>query len=292
MSLMKSPKHILVTGSSGFIGTHLTTALAKKGYKVITSTRENLLPLHLEGTIHGIIHLGGKHIFGRWTPDFKKAIYNSRIDSTRQMIQSVSTWKNKPVVFMCASAFGIYGDKKEQLVDESSKPGTDFLATLCVDWESEAKKAEGIGIRSVQIRITHVLGKKGLLAPLYLPFKLGFGAWIGKGSGWFPWVHIDDLIHAILFVLETPTISGPVNICSPQSVRQKEFMILFGKSLHRWVVFQIPIFLLRLRYGSLADTFKNSAKLSSQKLLDAGFRFKFNTLKDAFLDITSKKIPT
>lgn len=292
-------KTILITGGSGFIGTKLSSLLLSKGYSVVVAdmsapriTDTNLtflkidlshdvLPKDYDGKIYGVIHLAGKNIFGKWTEKFKRGIYDSRIISTKNLVSAISSWHVKPQVFITASAFGYYGDKGEKKVTEDSLPGDDFLSHVCVDWEKESKKVEEYGIRSVQIRTAHVLGNGGLLAPLFVPFKLGLGAWIGKGNAWLPWVHIDDIVAMYAFALENEKMNGPINTAAQESVRQKEFMKRFGAVHHTRVLFSIPIFMLRLVYGELANTFDNSVQMSSQKLADLGFIHMYPNLTDA-----------
>ena len=297
---------ILITGGSGFIGTRLTTALLDHGHSVVVADivaprikHERLsfekmdlshdeLPASYDGKIDGIVHLAGKNIFGRWTQSFKKEVRDSRIESTRKIVATISAWQTKPKTFVSASAFGYYGNAGETEVDESGAAGTDFLAGVCAEWEAESRKAETAGIRTVQIRTANVLGKSGLLAPLFVPFTFGLGAWIGTGKAWFPWVHVDDIVGIYVFALENENLSGPVNTAAPEQVRQKDFMKAFGASMHRWVLFSIPIFVLRMRYGALADTFDNGVRMSPQKVLATGYHYKYPKLADALTAVVQE----
>lgn len=299
-------KNILITGGSGFIGTKLSEELLLKGYKVIIfdflppkiqnsnlsfeqiDLSKEKIPQKYDGMVDAIVHLAGKNIFGKWTLEFKKAVYESRIQSTKNIVDSIASWQKKPSVLVSASAFGFYGDKKEDLVNENSSAGDDFLAKVCMDWEAEAKKAENFGVRSVQIRTAHVLGKGGLLAPLFVPFRFNLGAWIGEGRAWMPWVHIDDIVNIYIFSLENEKVAGAINTGANEQVRQKELMKTFGKVLGKKVLFSIPIFVLRLQYGDLALTFDNSVKMSSAKLIDLGCKFKFLKLFEALADVAKK----
>lgn len=298
---------ILIVGGSGFIGTKLSQALLNAGYSVCvldfvppSFTDENLsflkidmsksqIPKEFDGEVSAIINLAGKNIFGRWTKGFKKGVYNSRILSTRNIVESIYWWGRKPEVFISASAFGFYGDKGENLVEENSTKGKDFLAEVCLDWEAEANKAKEFGVRVVNIRTALVLGNKGLLAPLFMPFRFGLGAWIGKGSAWFPWIHIDDVVGIYLFALSNKNVQGPINTVAPELVRQKEFMKIFGSVFKKRVLFSIPIFMLKLKYGDLAKTFNNSAKMSAQKILNLGYIFKYSKLSRALKQVVSEK---
>lgn len=294
-------KTILITGGAGFIGSRLTKVLLEKGHEVIViDLNVSRLPSHerlqvfalditkdslpdcVSNNIDSIIHLAGRNIFGKWTDVFKQSVYDSRILSTRKLIDAISGWDKKPESFVCASAFGFYGNKGDELVSEVAPAGTDFLAKVCIDWEKEARRASNLGVRAVCVRTANVLGNGGLLAPLFVPFKFGLGAWIGKGNTWFPWVHIDDIVAIYIFAVENNSVSGSINTSAPEYVKQKEFMKLFGQALHRKVLFSIPIFVLRIIYKDLASIFTYGVKMDSSKLGALGFDFKYKNLSDAF----------
>ncbi len=300
---MTTKKTVLITGGSGFIGTHLVQELLRQEYDVIVLDRsvpkisdKNLtfikldlsheeLPKKLDGEIYAVIHLVGKSIFGRWTDGFKKDVYDSRILSTRSLINSFSLWQEKPKVLVSASAFGYYGNKEDLIVTETDVSGKDFGAQLCSDWEHEAQKSTTLGIRSVQIRTANVLGNGGLLSPLFLPFRFKFGFYLGKGEGWFPWIHIDDIVALYIYALENEQVVGPINAASEEYVTQKEFMTTLSGIMKTWVTISIPIIFLYIRFGEFALSFNNSVKMSSQKITSLGFVFKYKKLHTALTSI-------
>lgn len=299
-------KTILITGGAGFIGTKLSQSLLDRGYKVIVAdlvapkikhnnlTFEKLdvakqtIPEKYTNKLFGIIHLSGKNIFGMWTSSFKKEVYNSRVTSTQKIVNIISKWQIPPEVLASASAFGFYGNKNEIEVNENETAGNDFLAKVCLDWENASREAGKFKIRNVQIRTAHVLGNGGLLAPLFIPFKFGFGAWLGSGKAWLPWVHISDIVNIYIFALENKTLQGPLNTSAPEAIRQKDFMAQFADTLGKKVLFSIPIFLLYLRYGGLALTFENSVKMSSNKLTNLGFKFAYPRVSEALKDVVKR----
>lgn len=299
-------KTVLITGGAGFIGTHITRELLKKGYSVIIvdknspKIRDNnftfikcelskeSLPSKYDGLIFAVVHLAGKNIFGRWSSGFKKELYDSRILSMRSLLHTFSSWKEKPKVVISASAFGYYGNKKDSLVTEDSKYGEDFGARLCHDWEQEAQKNVTIGIRTVFVRTANVLGDGGLLAPLLFLFRYKFGFYLGKGEGWFPWIHIEDIVALYIYAIENEKVSGPINAANEEYVTQKEFMMHLSKIMKTWVTVSIPIFLLYMRFGEFALSFNNSVKMSSHKIESLGFVFRYKKLDKALASIISK----
>lgn len=300
---MTTKKTVLITGGSGFIGTQLARQLLIKGYSVIIVDRnppkisdtnlsfkklnlsQEKLPEEYDGTIFAVIHLAGKSIFGRWTRSFKKEIYDSRILSTRSLVQSFSLWQQKPSVVVSASAFGYYGDAKNKIVSEDDMFGQDFGSHLCCDWEFEAQKNNDLGIRTVQIRTANVLGKGGLLSPLFFPFKYKLGFYLGKGDGWFPWIHIDDIIALYMYSIENKNVFGPINAASEDYVTQKEFMKTLSGVMKTWVTISIPIVFLYMRFGEFALSFNNSVKMSSHKATSLGFICTYKKLDTALRSI-------
>ncbi|MCH7605182.1 TIGR01777 family protein [Patescibacteria group bacterium] len=297
---------IIITGGSGFIGKHLTTLLLEKGYEVvildivspsfakeqnlsivfhnIDLTREKI-PREILTGVHAIVHLAGRSIFCRWSEQIKKEIYDSRVKSVENLVDSCKQLSQKPEVLISASAAGYYGSRGEDDLDESSSAGSDFLSKLCADWEVQTRKADSLGIRTVQIRTAPVLGDGGLLDQMLPIFKLGLGGSIAGGKQWFPWIHIKDIIHIYLFALENRQFQGAVNACSPQLVRQREFAQTLAKVVKRPAFLSTPKWALRLRFGELADALTASQKVRPTKLLYADYQFRFPDLNDALINL-------
>ena len=233
-----------------------------------------------------IIHLAGENIMAkRWTENHKKNVRESRINSTRKLVNELALVNNKPVLFISASAVGYYGNS-ENNVTENSKPGNDFLANLVCDWENEGKRVDQLGIRYTAVRIGIVLDVDGgALQRLLIPFKLFIGGTPGDGTQWVPWIHINDLISIFEYAVDTDKLKGPINGVSPNPVRMKDFTKLIGKVLHRPSYFKVPSFILRLIMGEAASVVLEGAKVIPQKLTDSGYEFKFAELETALKDL-------
>lgn len=237
----------------------------------------------MEG-VDAVIHLSGAGIGdGRWTSERKKVLRSSRIDTTRVLVDSLSRLKKKPRVLLVASAIGYYGTRDDEILTESSANGTDFLALLCRDWEAEARRASTIGIRTVTLRYGIVLsGKGGALPRMLPPFKLGLGGRLGSGQQWMSWIAIEDVLGIIRFAIANEQISGPVNLVAPNPVRNAEFTRLLAGMLHRPAIFPAPAFVLRIMLGEMADALLlASDRVQPQKLLMAGYKFRFEILEPA-----------
>jgi len=292
--------HIMVTGSSGFVGTRLVPLLLDKGYEVTGIARHpsNISGNHplfnfieADGTqpgqwqeavksVDAVINLAGVNIFRRWSARSKKLIYDSRILTTRNLVEALPD--GKPVVFCSTSAVGFYGFRDDEPLDESATAGDDFLARLSVDWEHEARQAEKKGARVVLDRFGIILGKNaGALASMLPAFRMFVGGRLGSGKQWFPWIHLDDLAAAHLFVIQNPEVSGPVNFTAPHPVRNREFAQTLGKVLRRPSFFKVPGFVLRLAAGELGEVLLNGQRVIPQKLQDQGFVFQYPQIEDA-----------
>ena len=286
---------ILVTGSSGLVGTALVKALGRDGHMVCRLMRPesaannevkdgfNVAWNPATGELggagvgpDGVVNLAGASIAGgRWTAERKAMLRSSRIDTTRALVGALAKMNVRPGVLVSASAIGIYGNRGDELLTEESKAGTDFLAELARDWEAEALKAEALGIRVVLARFGIILAREGgALAKMLLPFKLGAGGRLGSGQQWMSWVTLEDVIGILRMAIEKATVRGAVNVVAPQPVKNAEFTKVLAKALHRPTLFPAPAFALRLALGEMADALLlSSQRVVPQKLEQAGFRF-------------------
>ena len=297
-------KKIILTGATGLIGSRLCKLLISRGDKIIILTRdakkakENMRidaefinwnyiddlskEVKFDG-VNAVIHLAGANLFEhRWNNEYKKIILDSRTVSTRILAQSINNSAKKPLVFISSSAVGYYGDKGNEPITENSPPGNDFLSDVCKQWENEAKIVENTEVRLVNIRTGIVLNSnEGALKQMLLPFKLFVGGPIGNGKQWFPWIHIDDILNIYLSALDNNNITGPLNAASPNPVLMKEFANNIGKVLKRPSIFPVPVSVLKLALGEVADVISSSQRVIPEKLLNYGFKFKFEFLNDA-----------
>jgi uncharacterized protein (TIGR01777 family) len=286
---------ILVTGSSGLVGTALVKALGRDGHMVCRLMRPesaannevkdgfNVSWNPATGELGGagvgpdaVVNLAGASIAGgRWSAERKAVLRASRIDTTRALVGALAKMNVRPSVLVSASAIGIYGNRGDELLTEESKAGTDFLAELAREWEAEALKAESLGIRVVLARFGIILaGEGGALAKMLLPFKLGAGGRLGSGQQWMSWVTLDDVVGILRMAIEKGAVRGPVNVVAPQPVKNAEFTKVLAKALHRPALLPAPAFALRLALGEMADALLlSSQRIAPQRLEQAGFRF-------------------
>jgi hypothetical protein len=294
----------VICGGGGFIGQRLAHLLLNKGYEVIILDRNQskisspklqslivdlLNPKLFEkrwfASAEAVINLSGKDILTLWTEEYKKAIRESRITVNKLLIDFISSLDQKPKTFISASAVGYYGDKGENEVDETATHGKGFLADVCVAWENEARRAETLGMRSVQVRTAPVLDKKGgFIGKLMKSMNFGFTVRFGSGQNWFPWIHMEDLIRIYETAVSNQTISGPVNACSPEPVRFRELLDHL-REYRKAVVIPFPVSLFRLVAKELADELTNSQRIVPAKLQDMQFRFVYGNLKEALKDV-------
>jgi len=290
-------KRILISGASGFIGGALIPSLESSGAEITRLSRSKsaantttktipwdpakpIAPESISG-FDAVIHLAGESIVGRWTASKKEKIRDSRIVSTRNLAQAIAQAKDKPKVFICSSAIGYYGDRGDELLNESSNPGTGFLPQVCREWEAATHAAAAAGIRTVQIRTGIVLSSKGgALAKMLTPFKMGVGGRIGSGRQWMSWIDIEDMIGAILHVLNSDTLRGPVNMVAPMPVTNSEFTKTLAGALSRPAIFPMPAFAVKLAVGEMGETvLLGSQRVDPAQLLHSGYQFRFNDLQ-------------
>ncbi len=290
---------ILISGASGLVGTALTKALRAEGGTVAHLVRPGgaapdgairwdpasgaVDASAMEGA-DAVVNLNGASIAGgRWTPARKAILRSSRVDATRTLVDALGRLRQKPRVLVSASAVGYYGDRGDEILTESSRIGTGFLAALVRDWEAEAVRAEPSGIRTVLLRFGVVLSAEGGALPRMLtPFKLGVGGRLGSGKQWMPWIALEDVIGAIRFVIANAQLSGAVNLVAPNAVENAEFTRTLARALHRPAILPAPAFALRLALGEMADELLlASQRARPEKLLAAGYAFRFDSLDAA-----------
>jgi hypothetical protein len=234
-----------------------------------------------------VIHLSGESIIGRWTNAKKQAIRESRVVSTRNLARALIEAKQRPQVFVCASAIGLYGDRGDEVLTESSASGQGFLAELCHEWEAASRTAADAGIRTINPRSGLILSSKGgALAQMLTPFKLGIGGRVGSGRQWWSWIHISDVTGAVLHGIKTEALSGPVNLTSPLPVPNAEFTSVLAGVLRRPAILPVPAFALRLAFGEMAnDVLLSSQRVQPEVLERTGYSFRFTGLREALADL-------
>lgn len=296
--------NVVVCGGNGFIGSNLVIHLLRNGHKVTILDRnesqlkdDNLKSYKIDllnieqykeewfDGIDAVINLSGKDIITLWTKKSRKQIWDSRVTINKNLIDFMSRLSKRPKVFISASAVGYYGDKGDIEIDEKTPNGAGFLADLCVSWEEEARRAETLRMRSVQIRTAPVLLKNGgIMRQLMKTIRFGIGFIFGGGNNWFPWIHMKDIINIYEEVAINENISGPVNASSPNPVRFKDFVKLL-KTYRKIIIIPLPKFLLRFLIGETADVLLFSQRVIPKKLQDHGYKFLFENLEDTFKSI-------
>jgi len=302
---------IILAGCTGYIGKPLLYALKKAGHQIVMLTRSPDKARHLSSTtvslyawdgksvgdwmwqINGadaVINLSGESIVAkRWNERQKEVLMQSRIESTKTLVEAMRRVQKKPEVFINASAAGYYGSVESGEVTESHKRGEGFLADLCEAWEKQAREAESLGVRSVIVRIGIVLEKGGgAMDKMVPPFQMFMGGPLGNGKQWFPWVHRDDIVGALLFALQNKNISGPVNATAPAPVTMNEFCKELGKVMHRPSWMPVPAFALRILLGEMSELLLTGQKVVPKRLQEAGYEFSYPDLNKALTSILHK----
>lgn len=286
---------ILISGSSGLVGSSLVSFLKEKGHEIfkLVRVRADLLPNEiawdpdrgvinpplLEG-VDAVVHLAGENIMGRWTKTKKERIRDSRVEGTKLLCQAFCGLKKLPSTFICASAVGYYGNRGNEILTEQSAKGEGFLSDVCADWEEAANGAMANGIRTVNLRMGMVLSSKGGALKQMLPiFKCCLGGKMGSGAQWMSWIALDDLTRMVEFILHQDTLAGPVNAVAPSPVTNTEFTETLGKVLHRPAFMSVPALAVKLVFGELGnELLLASQRVRPQKLEQAGYTFTCPTL--------------
>ena len=288
--------NVLISGATGLIGSALVPELEAKGHTVTRLSRSQsgantvrwdpssgTIDSDLEGT-EAVVHLAGESIAqGRWSPDKKRRILDSRVQGTRLLAERISALATPPKVMVSTSAVGYYGDRGDEVLTEESAPGADFLAKVCREWEAAAEPARRAGIRVVHLRLGIVLSPQGGALGTTLPiFKLGGGGKIGSGRQWWSWVALDDVVGSIVHALTDETVEGPVNVGSPNPMTNAEYTKVLGKVLGRPTVLPLPAPAARVMLGEVADALLlASQRMRPAKLEATGYGFRYPQLEGA-----------
>ncbi|GIV20264.1 MAG: epimerase [Armatimonadota bacterium] len=302
---------VIIAGGTGFIGKALCRELLLAGHEVAVLTRDaarargrvpqgagitQWSPEQPDGLLQvlsdadAVVNLSGESVAARrWTPEFKQKLLDSRVNSTRALVQAMRQATPRPAVLVNASAVGIYGDRGEEELTEASPPGAGFLADLAVRWEQAAEEAREAGVRVVKLRIGIVLGEGGgALEKMLLPFRFFVGGPFGSGRQWFPWVHLDDVTGLILHVLQEQRVDGAVNTVAPGIVRLGEFCKVLGRVMGRPSWLPVPGFALRLVVGELGETLLWSQRVVPRLALQTGYAFRYPQLEEALRAVLTK----
>ena len=287
--------NVALTGATGFIGQRLIARLLLDGHSIHALGRrrpagpsslgfsewdsERTPPAAALQTADAVVHLAGEPVGQRWNAEIKTKIRSSRVDGTRRIVDAISMLRQRPQTLICASATGYYGDRGDELLDESASPGVGFLPEVCIEWEREALDSRRHGLRVVLLRTGIVLGKEGgALKQMLTPFKLGVGGPTGSGRQWMSWIHVDDLVGAVVFALAKTDLSGPINGTAPNPVRNRDFTHALGQALGRPAIIPTPVFALKILLGEAAQIALASQRVLPAALEHAGFTFRYEEI--------------
>ncbi|HJQ70673.1 MAG TPA: TIGR01777 family oxidoreductase [Blastocatellia bacterium] len=297
---------ILITGATGLIGRPLCRRLTEEGHAVIALSRDpdkvgdlaaakvfrwqaqaGPPPAEAFDSVEAVVHLAGEPIAARrWSEEQKQRIRDSRVISTRHLVNGMRAAAPRPAALISSSAVGFYGDRGDELVDEDSPPGAGFMPDICREWETEAERASEARIRVVVVRTGVVLAQKGgALEKMLPPFKLGVGGRIGDGRQWFPWIHLSDIVEIFRHAIFSSALGGVINGVAPAVVTNSEFARALARALGRPAIFPVPQFALRLMFGEMADVLLGSQRVAPKRLLASGYEFRYAELQPALADL-------
>ncbi len=284
--------NIAMSGATGFVGGHLTRAFEGKGWKVIPLTRDDFREtaklLSKIGRADVVVNLAGASIAERWTEEYKKVLYSSRIETTKKIVEAMGEAGKKPAVFVSTSAVGIY-DSGGVYTEENAHYADTFLGRLALDWERAALKAKDASVRTVVFRFGIVLGLGGgVLQKMLIPFRMGLGGTLGDGEQAFSWVHIEDLVRAYFTVIEHDDFEGVFNLTAPRPTTNKGLTMALSHALHKPAVMRVPFFVLKLQLGEGAQALLEGESVIPGKLLEKGFTFRFTGIEEAIDDLLKK----
>ncbi|MCL4168355.1 UNVERIFIED_CONTAM: hypothetical protein GTU68_053370 [Idotea baltica] len=291
-------KKIIISGASGFLGQAIAKHLSNEGYTCLRLVRrkptgadeifwdpynQEIDSKSLEGSI-AMINLSGESISGlRWSEAKKQRLHDSRVLTSRFLVDTIETLTKKPNVFISASGIGFYGDQGDKILDEDDRVGKTFLATLCSKWEEESLKLSSPQTRSVAIRLGIVLSDKGGVLPaMKLPFSLGLGGRVGNGKQFVSWIDIVDFLAIISHLLIDSSLSGAINVCSPKPIQNIELTKALGRALNRPTIFPLPAFVVKSVLGEMGEALLlNSTRAIPRKLEKSGFSFQYSDILDS-----------
>lgn len=295
-----------ITGGTGFVGGHLVRHLLEREYRVIVTGRsappkpppiDNLTYVAADTSVPGswqdelkevdlVVNLAGVSIFHYWTKSYKQSIYDSRILTTRNLVSALPT--DREVTFCSASALGFYGSRGDDLLAEGEPVGKDYLAEVCRDWEKEVLLAAEKKARVIITRFSTVVDKSGgAMKVMIPPYRFFVGGPMGSGKQWFPWIHLSDLIAAILYLVDNKESTGIYNFCAPESIRNIDMAKTLGRLLHRPALLKVPAFAMGLILGEFGKSIMGSQRGTPQKLLEEGFQFQFADFESAMKEVLS-----
>ena len=301
---------ILISGATGLIGRALCHVLNEDGHTIVGVSRSSRKPSGLNvgemyqwdsqagpppeaalNQVDAVINLAGEPIAAkRWSDQQKKSIRDSRIVTTRNLVEGMRRAKRKPEVFVSSSAVGYYGNRGDERLEETSPPGRGFMSEVCQEWEREAARASELGIRVVFVRTGVVLSADGgALEKMLPPFKMGAGGRLGSGKQWFPWIHIDDIVGIFRHSIVNAKATGPINGAAPQPATNAEFARELGHALHRPAFLPVPEIALRILMGEMAGVLFDSQRVIPAAALASGYEFRYPQLGPALADVLSRK---